>query len=105
MAKFISREKLGKKARKELDRQKRTVWGFSPITKKIDSKKIYNRDRTARAWKDDFGMSVFLFRLLFACLVKEIFPVSSLPYAGLFARPGMECEEGRKEKGTPSKLY
>lgn len=30
MAKFISREKLSKKARKELDNQKRTVWAFSP---------------------------------------------------------------------------
>ena len=57
MAKFIPREKLGRKARRELDRPKRTVWDFSPVTKKIDSKKIYNRKKTARAWKDDFGIS------------------------------------------------
>ena len=63
MAKFIPREKLGKKAGKALDRQKRTVWDFSPVTRKIDSKKIYNRKKTARARKDDFGMSGFcLFR-------------------------------------------
>ena len=61
MAKFVSREKLSKKARKELDNQKRTVWVFSPTTKKVESKKLYNRKKSARAWKDDFGMSAFLF--------------------------------------------
>ena len=59
MAKFVSREKLSKKARKELDNQKRTVWTFSPTTKKVESKKLYNRKKNAHAWKDDFGMSVF----------------------------------------------
>ena len=39
MAKFISREKLSKRARKDLDNQKRTVWAFSPTTKKVESKK------------------------------------------------------------------
>ena len=38
MAKFISREKLSKKARKELDNRKRTVWAFSPTTKKLEAK-------------------------------------------------------------------
>ena len=43
MAKFVSRERLSKKARKELDSQKRTTWTFSPTTKKVESKKLYNR--------------------------------------------------------------
>ena len=59
MAKFVSREKLSKKARKELDNQKRAVWAFSPTTRKVESKKLYNRKKSARAWKNDFGMSVF----------------------------------------------
>ena len=59
MAKFISREKLSKKARKELDNQKRAVWAFSPTTKKVESQKFYNRKKSARAWKNDFGMSAF----------------------------------------------
>ena len=59
MAKFISREKLSKKARKELDNQKRTVWGFSPTTRKVESKKLYNRRKSAHAWKNDFGISAF----------------------------------------------
>ena len=59
MAKFISREKLSKKARKELDNQKRAVWAFSPTTRKVESKKLYNRKKSARAWKNDFGISAF----------------------------------------------
>ncbi len=59
MAKIISREKLSKKARKELDNQKRAVWAFSPTTRKVESKKLYNRRKSAHAWKNDFGISAF----------------------------------------------
>lgn len=57
MAKFISRKKLSKKARKELDSQKRATWAFSPATKKVESKKLYNRKKSAHAWKHDFGVN------------------------------------------------
>ena len=60
MAKFVSREKLSKKARKELDNQKRTVWVFSPVGKKVESKKLYNHRKSAHAWKDGFDMSAFV---------------------------------------------
>ena len=56
MPKFISRDKLSKKARKELDRQRRTLWQYSPVTKKMDSKKIYNRKTKSHARYDDYGM-------------------------------------------------
>lgn len=46
MSKFVPRPKLSKKARKELDAQKRTTWAFSPVTKKVESKKIYNRKKS-----------------------------------------------------------
>ena len=59
MAKFVSREKLSKKARKELDNQQRATWAFSPTTKKIESRKLYNRKKSVHAWKDDFGVSAF----------------------------------------------
>ena len=59
MERFIPKKKLSKKARKELDSQKRATWAFSPATKKVESKKLYNRKKNAYAWKDDFGMSVF----------------------------------------------
>lgn len=56
MAKFVSKEKLSKKARKELDRQQRILWQYSPVTKKIESKKLYNRKKKSHARYDDYGM-------------------------------------------------
>ena len=56
MKKFIPKEKLGKKARKQLDSEQRTTWAFSPVTKKVESKKLYNRKRKAHDRYDDYGM-------------------------------------------------
>ena len=61
MARFVPKDKLSKKAQKELNRQRRTMWNFSPVTKTVDSKKLYNRKRNARDRYDDYGTSVFLF--------------------------------------------
>ena len=58
MDKFVPKEKLSKKARKQMAAEKRTVWKFSPVTQKIDSKKIYNRKKNSRARYDD-GTGVF----------------------------------------------
>ena len=55
MKKFISRQKLSKKARKELDERQRAAWSFSPVTRKVESKKLYNRKRKPSARYDDFG--------------------------------------------------
>ena len=56
MKKFIPKEKLGKKARKQLDSEQRTTWSFSPVTKKVESKKLYNLKRKAHDRYDDYGM-------------------------------------------------
>lgn len=56
MRKFIPKEKLGKKARKRLDSEQRTTWALSPVTKKVESKKLYNRKRKAHDRHDDDGM-------------------------------------------------
>ncbi len=55
MAKFILRQKMSKKARKELDSKQRATWSISPVTKKVESKKLYNRKRKPSAKYDDFG--------------------------------------------------
>ena len=55
MKKFIPKEKLGKKARKQLDSEQRTTWAFSPVTKKVESKKLYNRKRKAHDRYDDYA--------------------------------------------------
>jgi hypothetical protein len=45
MNKYVPREKLSKKARKQLDSRQRAVWPCSPVTKKVESKKCYNRKK------------------------------------------------------------
>ena len=41
MARFVPKDKMSKKAQKELNRQRRVTWEFSPVTKTVDSRKIY----------------------------------------------------------------
>ena len=60
MKKFIPKEKLGKKARKQFDSEQRTTWTFSPVTKKVESKKRYTRKRKAHDRYDDYGMGLFV---------------------------------------------
>ena len=56
MKKFIPREKLGKKARKRLDGERRAIWAFSPATRKVESKKLYDRKKRSHDRYDDYGM-------------------------------------------------
>lgn len=58
MAGFVSKNKLSKKAQKELNRQRRVTWEFSPVTKIVDSRKIYSRKKKAQN-RDDYGLSFF----------------------------------------------
>lgn len=51
--KFIPKEKLSKKKRKELDAQKRNSWGeIKPVTRLVESKKGYNRQREKAKTRD-----------------------------------------------------
>ena len=59
MARFISKKKLSKKAQKELNRQRRVTWEFSPVTKTVASKKLYNRKKSSHDRQEDYGMGVF----------------------------------------------
>ena len=59
MAKFVPRGKLSKKAQKELNRQRRVTWEFSPVTKTVESRKVYSRKRKARNRDDDYGPGYF----------------------------------------------
>lgn len=53
MGKFVSKEKMSKKAKKQAAAEKRLTWAFSPVTRRIESKKIYNRKRISRTGYDD----------------------------------------------------
>lgn len=53
MEKFIPYEKLSKKEQRRLNSARRGTWGaLSPVTRKPQSSKAYNRKRT-QAWKKD----------------------------------------------------
>ena len=65
MAGFVPKNKLSKKAQKELNRQRRVTWDFSPVTKTVDSKKLYNRKKNARDRYEDYGTSAFCFQKFF----------------------------------------
>lgn len=56
---FIPREKLSKKARRALDAAKRQTWAISPVSRKAESKKRYDRKR-ARRPEDGDGLFPFL---------------------------------------------
>ena len=65
MKAFVPYEKLSKKQRKEIDKARRATWGdVSPVTKKIESAKAYNRKKHQRGM-DDSGAGVFLCRFIF----------------------------------------
>ena len=53
MDKFVSRRKMSKKARKLLAAKSRKTWAFSPVTRTVDSKKIYDRKKISRALKNE----------------------------------------------------
>ena len=48
---FVPRGKMSKRARKKLDAQNRTTWAFSPVTKVIKSKKVYDRKKQPRNYE------------------------------------------------------
>ena len=59
MKQFVAYEKLSKKQKREIDQAKRATWnGVVPVTKKIESAKIYNRKKHQREGFDS-GAGVF----------------------------------------------
>ena len=52
MEKFIPYEKLAKKKKRELDARRRTLWTVSPVTRRPENPKAYNRKK-AQKGKDD----------------------------------------------------
>ncbi len=54
MEKYIPYEKLSKKKKRELDAGKRTAWAISPVTRKPENPKAYNR-RKAQKRMDEPG--------------------------------------------------
>lgn len=51
--KFVPYEKLSKKAKRELDDRRRETWGMSPVTRKPENSKAYNRAKEKRRRDDE----------------------------------------------------
>ncbi len=61
MKQFVPYEKLSKKQKKEIDKARRATWGdVSPVTRKIESAKAYNRKKHQR-WMEGSEAGVFCF--------------------------------------------
>lgn len=61
MEKHVCYDKLTKKKQREIDGRKRGTWyGISPVTRRPESSKAYNR-RKAQDWKKDSGLALFLY--------------------------------------------
>ena len=61
MEKFIPYEKLSKKEQRRYNAQRRGSWqGLSPVTRRPEPSKAYNR-RKAQSWKKDPGSVPFCF--------------------------------------------
>ena len=72
MEKYIPYEKLSKKKRRELDARRRGSWnGFSPVTRRPENPKAYNRQK-ARKRSDDFPDRVFFCQKYFNILKKTV---------------------------------
>lgn len=56
---FTPREKLSRKARRALDREKRKSWAVSPVTRKAADKTKYSRKRSGFRYDDDGGRIVY----------------------------------------------
>ena len=61
MKPFVPRDKMSKRARKKLDAQNRTTWAFSPATKIVKSKKVYDRKKQPRNYEPYDSGGCFLF--------------------------------------------
>ena len=54
MKQFLPREKMSKREKRALDAIKRASWdGVNPVTRKVESKRTYNRKKSPRWYQDD----------------------------------------------------
>lgn len=74
MKKFVPYEKLSKSKKRELDRKKRVTWGnVNPVTKKVESKKLYKRkSRSFTDYSDGFGTFTFSDYTFCSALISEL---------------------------------
>ena len=71
MERFIPYEKLSKKKKRELDAARRNFWTISPVTRKPENSKAYNRKK-AQNWRNeppDSVLSYSFYLIAVPCLM------------------------------------
>lgn len=63
MEKFTPYEKLSKKEKRKLNAAKRTTWDISPVTRRPENPKAYNRKKTHREFRDDYSIGASFYML------------------------------------------
>ena len=60
MARFVEESKMSKRARRELNTARRKTWDVNPISRKVESKKLYNRKRKPCSRYEDGAGLLFI---------------------------------------------
>ncbi len=63
MEKFVPYEKLSKKQKRALNARHRETWAISPVTRRPENPKAYQREKTRKRMFDDSSSVSFCFNL------------------------------------------
>ena len=64
MEKFIPYEKLSKKKKRELDAHRRTLWAISPVTRRPENPKAYNRKKAQKRMDDPASVLSLFYKMV-----------------------------------------
>lgn len=84
MEKFTPKEKLSKKAQKELNRKQREQWQLSPVTRKAISKKVYSRKKICKT-DDGYDESFFIYIISVSILIELSSTIAITPFTSAVA--------------------
>ena len=76
MKRFVPRDKLSKRHKKELDSLKRTVWEVNPTTKIVKSKKVYDRKKQPRNYEPYDFRGCFYMRFFDPMMLLFLLPLN-----------------------------
>ena len=88
MKEYIPKEKMSKKAQKEINNQRRQTWTTDPRPRIVESRKIYNRKRKTSGESREYSCSEGLFLSKYRTDIN----VSGFPIKAVAAEKGSLCK-------------
>lgn len=64
MEKFIPYEKLSKKKKRALNESRRTLWAISPVTRRPENPKAYNRKKAQKRMDDPASVLSLFYKIV-----------------------------------------